>query len=348
MRQFICRFYILLLLIGCSPQRTTNHLSSTASALSIRKPIIGVLPNATVTLTPFLPDGSGDTIPTTTQFLNKEKPWGNFLGPAIWPPTEIPHPVGLLSQSADNVNILLLGDDKGEDESYRTDAVILLTLKPQRKMASIVSFPRDIYVYVPGWTMQRINVVMRRGGFELLATTFEYNFGVRPAYYARINFAVLKQVINDLGGIDIYLPQAMSDSVGGAPTRTVQAGMVHMDGEMVDWYLRARWESSDFDRTRRHQEILFAVFTKMISLEGLTHVNELYNNYIQNVDTNITIVTLSQWLSLAPSLQDSTRVEHFRIGEEHVISWTVPTSGSTVLLPNRKAIIEILKNAIEL
>ena len=343
----ICMIVSICLLINaCGETAKPRMIAQPPISANPVPLLIDVVINPTPSLTPFLPEGY--TFANIIQNTNEnQNPWGNYLPPSIWPPTEIPPPIGIYPLGKGNIPILLLGDDQRDDPSFRTDAIMLLTLKPAQGKASLVSFPRDIYVYVPGWTMQRINVVMERGGYELLATTFEYNFGVRPTYYARINFSVLKKIIDDLGGIDVQVPYTISDSVGGDPTRTIPAGLIHFDGDTADWYLRARWQSSDYDRTRRHQEILFAVFSKIISVQGLTKVNELYNTYIQNVDTNITLNEITQWLPLAPQLQQSNNIEHFKIGEQQVTPWNLPTSGSMVLLPKRDLVAEIMQRALQ-
>ncbi len=338
-------WFFLWAIASCSPPPKPRLIKEPPLAFEPRPELVAVPMNATATMTPFLPQGVIPQVAETVEAGNKS-PWGNYLPPSIWPPTEIPPPLSPLKIGEGNIPILLLGDDQRDDPTFRTDAIILLVLKPKQGRASMVSFPRDLYVYIPGWTMQRINIVMERGGFDLMATTFEYNFGVRPPYYARINFGVLKQIIDDLGGVDIYLSQAVSDSVGGDPTRTVPAGWVHMDGDLADWYVRARWLSSDFERTRRHKEVLFAVFNKIISVEGISKVPDLYQKYIQNVDTNITLSLLTQWLPLAASLRDSSQLETYHINEEHVTVWQIPTSGSWVLLPNRNLIVNLLQDAL--
>ncbi|MFQ5615056.1 MAG: LCP family protein, partial [Anaerolineales bacterium] len=74
-----------------------------------------------------------------------------------------------------------MGSDQRPGEGgFRTDTILLLTLNPGQGIVNITSFPRDLYVYIPGWTMQRINTAPQHGGFELMAATFGYNLGVHP------------------------------------------------------------------------------------------------------------------------------------------------------------------------
>jgi LCP family protein required for cell wall assembly len=306
-------------------------------------PIILAPSDATVTPTPFLPQGlSGSMALSNTAVPESSRPWGNFAGPSIWPPIEIPQPAPAIPQPSGQENILLLGDDKLDDPSFRTDAVMLLILKKNEGSASLISFPRDLYVYAPGWTMQRINVIMERGGFKLMAETFAYNFGVRPAYYAQVNLYTMGRIIDALNGIEVNVPVALKDPDYGID---IPAGSQHMDGKTAQLYSQARYTTSDFDRTRRQQEVLQALFLKMISLNGLASVPELYQTFQQDVKTNITLDDITRWLPLAASMKDFSRLERYTISEQQVIPWVVPTSGTDVLLPDRKAILTILQTA---
>jgi hypothetical protein len=187
-------WFFLWAIASCSPPPKPRLIKEPPLAFEPRPELVAVPMNATATMTPFLPQGVIPQVAETVEAGNKS-PWGNYLPPSIWPPTEIPPPLSPLKIGEGIYPILLLGDDQRDDPTFRTDAIILLVLKPKQGRASMVSFPRDLYVYIPGWTMQRINIVMERGGFDLMATTFEYNFGVRPPYYARINFGVLNKLL---------------------------------------------------------------------------------------------------------------------------------------------------------
>lgn len=319
--------------------------------------LVTVPPDATPTATPFQPPqvnneqtnltGPG-AIPTSETGTIISRPWGDFAGPTIWPPSEIPPPAPFIPQPSSQTNILLLGDDQQPGTSgYRTDSIMLLILKPDQKNASLISFPRDLYVYIPGWTMNRINVILARGGFDLMQDTFAYNFGIRPEYYIRINVWAFGDIIDSLGGVDVNVAVPMTDEVPGEGYHTVQAGLVHMDGATAEWYTRARYATSDFDRTRRHQEVLQALFLKMLSLDALQNIPELYNTYQDNVTTNLTLENITHWLPLATQLTDTSKVKQYLITHDDVSDWTVPTSGAMVLLPHRETILNKILEAVQ-
>jgi LCP family protein required for cell wall assembly len=253
-------------------------------------------------------------------------------------------PAAPLAQGG-RINILLLGSDQRPYEGgFRTDTIILLSLDPENGSASMVSFPRDLYVYIPGWTYQRINTAMGYGGFPLLAQTLAYNFGVTPNYYVMVNFWAFEQTIDSLGGIDVDVAQTLTDKRNGKYF-TVPAGSYHMDGETALWYVRSRYSTSDYDRTRRQQEAIRALFERILSLNGIERAPELYDIYVENVTTDLNWKVIAPLIPLAAQLSDTSRIHQYYIGASEVTPWTTP-GGAQVLLPRQDVIIYLLQQAL--
>ncbi len=318
--------------------------------------------NATPTATPFQPSAPTPTYiptnqPTPTVFIPPTaelpeivepvaKSWDDYPGPTVWPDIDIPAPTGILAQPEGQVTILLLGSDqRPSDGGLRTDTILLLTLNTKEGTVNITSFPRDLYVYIPGWTVQRINTAYGFGGFESLALTLEYNFGVHPDHYVMINFSSFKEVIDSLGGINVNVAAPLTDHRDAYGDYTVPAGIVTMDGETALWYVRARYTTSDFDRGRRQQEVLQAIFEKLLSLDAIERAPDLYDIYRQNVTTDMTFDQMAELAPLAVQLRDTSRIHHYFIGPETVMNW-VNYSGAQVLLPIRDAVLEVMKQAL--
>lgn len=293
------------------------------------------------------PEGAPTAAPTLVGVNpGAARTWEDYPGPTIWPDIDIPSPMGVLPHPSDQVNILLLGSDqRPNDGGFRTDTILLLTLTPSLGTANITSFPRDLYVYIPGWTVQRINTAMVYGKFDTLALTMEYNFGVTPDYYVLINLWSFKDVVDSLGGIDVNVAKALTDQRDGYGDYTVLPGIVHMDGETALWYVRARYTTSDFDRSRRQQEVILAGFERLLTLDGLTRAPQLYQLYKQNVTTNMSFDAMAQFLPLATQLRDMQGIHRFYIGPQQVYSW-VNTVGSQVLVPVRESVEEVMRQAL--
>jgi LCP family protein required for cell wall assembly len=308
-------------------------------------PTATYFPEGFAILTP-LPSPVWEIAPTLEITQSEVSAWGSYPGPTQWPDIEIPPPVGLLPQPAGQVNILLLGSDLRAGRSgYRTDSILLLTLNPAQGIASMTSFPRDLYVYIPGWTIQRLNAAQPHGGFNTTALTFEYNFGVRPDHYILIDMGAFPNVIDSLGGVDVNVAQTLTDHRDGVGDYTIYAGVVHMDGETALWYARSRATTNDFDRSRRQQEVLQACFDKLISLDGISRAPDLYNLYIQSVSTDMNFDQMTEFLPLAADLRDSSHIHRYTIGSEQVENY-INSNGAMVLLPNRDAILDIMRQVL--
>jgi LCP family protein required for cell wall assembly len=271
---------------------------------------------------------------------------GDFPGPSVSPSRPIPPPVGRFPQPKGQVNIVLLGSDQRYGRSgFRTDTILLLTLNPKDKSINITSFPRDLYVYIPGWTMQRINTALAHGGFETLAMTFEYNLGVRPDHFIMINFWSFKEVVDSLGGIDVNASQALSEYVPGRGWFNIPAGINHMDGDTALYYTRSRKSTSDFDRNRRQQEVITAIIDRLMSLYAISKVPELFKIYTENVTTDLKLVDVLPLVPIAANYNDPSLVQHYYIGRGQVTNWRTP-SGAAVLLPIRDSVLKIMMQAL--
>jgi LCP family protein required for cell wall assembly len=319
--------------------------------------------DATATVTPFQPIAPTPTfiftdIPTPQVKIKTIEPtpagvqpplaksWDDYPGPIVWPDIDIPAPTGLLEQPAGQTNILLLGSDqRPSDGGFRTDTIILVTLNTELGTVNITTFPRDLYVYIPGYTVQRINTAFAFGDFEGLALTFEYNFGVRPDHYVLINFWSFVDIVDSLGGINVNVERTFTDHRDGYGDYTVYAGNVSMDGQTVLWYVRARYTTSDFDRGRRQQEVLEAIGNKLLSLDALTRAPELYDIYRNNVTTDLGLEDIISMIPLAAKLADNTRIHRYAISPNEVYNWT-NYSGAMVLVPIREAVLEVMYQAL--
>jgi LCP family protein required for cell wall assembly len=339
-------FGILFLVLACSLPGLTGILPVNDVGNPDTQPlnIIAAL-DATVTPTPFQPFPPTPTyIPTAYPTLPPQQaPNQGGAGGSSFDDTS---PAGGIPNSEDYEHILLLGSDQRPyGGGFRTDTIILMSLNPEKGTASLISFPRDLYVYIPGWTYQRINTAHAHGGFPLLADTLGYNFGIRPEHYVMVNFWGFVEVIDSLGGIEVQVAKSLSDRRDGYGYYTVSPGTVHMDGETALWYVRSRYTTSDFDRNRRQQEVLQAIFERLLRLDIIGRASELYDIYIQNVATDLTLSEITPLLPLAARLADTSRIHQYYIGSGYVSSWVTP-GGAQVLLPKTDAIIGLLWEAL--
>ena len=318
--------------------------SAFSAAPKTRIALVEVQKGSTSTATAFQPLSATETyIPTDypTPIATTAPTPGNFKPSS--------HDTGAdpIDQPDNQINIMLLGSDqKYKGFIGRTDVIILLTINTEDQTVHVTSFPRDLYVYIPGWTEQRINTAFAHGGFNTLQKTLNHNFGFEPDYYILINLWAFEYIVNDLGGIDVYVPRTICDNKwGGGLDHCVYPGNYHFYGREALWYVRSRMTTNDFDRNYRQQLVLEAILKRLISLDTITKIPKLFNTYINNVTTNLDLGTIVSLTPTGLKLSDSSMINQYFINQKAVNSWVSPT-GAQVLLPNFKVIRSILKDAL--
>jgi LCP family protein required for cell wall assembly len=278
--------------------------------------------------------------------------------------TPIPPPVEALPLPGHGTGILLLGSDRRSGESFRTDTLIYLLIDPDQPSALMLSIPRDLYVYIPGFSMARVNTAWDLGatsgypggGFGLLADTLRYNLGLRADHYALVEMDGFRQLISDLGGIDVSVacpytdwrlkrPDLEPSDPASWVLYTQPAGIGHMDAELALWYARSRLKSTDFDRGRRQQEVLRAMLHAMLRVGAVQRLPGLYGDLTQIVMTDLSLDQLVALGPLAARLRTASIRSRF-IGQDEVTSWVVPESGAQVLLPRPDPIRRLLLQAL--
>ena len=288
--------------------------------------------------------------------------YGNPPSPA----TPIPPPSPQLGFDRAVVNILLLGSDRRpQSSSFRTDVLIVVSIHPKKGVVAMLSIPRDLYVYLPGYSMQRINTAFSLGetigypggGPALLADTIRYNLGIPIDHFARVEMDGFSRIVDTLGGVDVNVtcsyrdwrlkePYLDANVVQNWRLYTASAGVVHMDGDLALWYARSRRLSSDFDRSRRQQEVLRAIYRQVLSLHLIPQLPTLYSELSDALTTDIGLADL---LSLAPlsARIGSADIRSRFIGRDEVTSWRVPVSGAQVLVPNPESLQALVAEAFD-
>ncbi len=213
----------------------------------------------------------------------------------------------LIGEEEDRINILLLGmGGKGHDGAFLTDTIILASFKPSTKKVALVSIPRDLYVPIDGYGWKKINHANAYGeaqnpgqGAYLAMDVISQVTGQKIPYYIRIDFNNFKKLIDDLGGVEVYVSPGFTDTQypdgkHGITTITFKEGQQKLDGERALQYARSRHgnngQGSDFARSRRQMQIIMAVKDKILSPSILLNPSKLinlYNNLSANIQTNL-------------------------------------------------------------
>jgi LCP family protein required for cell wall assembly len=248
------------------------------------------------------------------------------------------------------VNILVLGSDWRANSGFRTDVVLLVSIFTRENKVNLISFPRDLWVEIPNLQEERINTAMGYGGFPLLASTFERNFAIHIDHYMMTDFSGFQGIVDALGGIEIDAQINMSDRCD-LPNAydgwcSVGPGTVQLDGPTALWYVRSRKFSSDFDRTRRAQEVLIGLFHRLMSLDAFAQAPEIYNLLINSVETDMDLNDFLEIVNVAPAvISDSSRINRYAITLDEVLPYTTD-AGAYILIPNYDAIWQVIQKAV--
>jgi polyisoprenyl-teichoic acid--peptidoglycan teichoic acid transferase len=221
----------------------------------------------------------------------------------------------LKGESQDRINILLLGmGGKNHDGGYLTDTIMLVSLKPSTKEVAMMSIPRDMMIMVEGMGWQKVNAVnalaerkKNNSGGEAISQAISDVLDMPIHYYFRIDFSGFINIIDHLGGVDVYVDNTLSDyryPISGREDYEdyyaryehlyIEKGWQKMDGTLALKYARSRHalgaEGSDFARAKRQQKIIQAVKDKLLSADNLLKpamitsiISELNDNLLFNL-----------------------------------------------------------------
>ncbi|MBI5413393.1 LCP family protein [Candidatus Peregrinibacteria bacterium] len=219
-----------------------------------------------------------------------------------------------LAVDAENhTNILMLGvGGEGHEGKDLTDTIILASLDHNNNSAAFFSVPRDLYTET-SIGESRINRLYEKGklkwdsaqGLDFVRQTVEEMFALPIQYAVKVDFEAFEKVVDAAGGIDVYVAETINDPMYPKgetfeyETFFLPQGNQHLNGSTALKYVRSRKTSSDFDRSKRQQQVLIALKNKAESesLFGKKRlIQQLYSSLRDHVETNI---SLREMLSLA-------------------------------------------------
>lgn len=295
---------------------------------------------------------------------------------------------------SDRINILVLGlrgENDVENGGLLTDSMMLLSIKKSTGQVALISIPRDLYVMMPGETdKEKINFAYAlgfekrqgaAGGLLYSKIAVSRVTGLNITYAVSVNFDAFKEMVDILGGIDVYLDKPFVEDQqwvkGGdagpssaffiqtvtATTSSstviksqkwvfeIPAGTTHLDGNTALYFTRARYSSNDFDRALRQQQVVLAIKNKTLSLGVLTNpvkIYQLLGSLGRNVRTDIGFNDLQNLSGFVQGINDKNIIHRsFDISPDGLLYQTTSQDGAYILLPvgdNFSKVQEACKN----
>jgi len=178
----------------------------------------------------------------------------------------------------------------------------LTVIDRETREVGVLAMPRDLYVSIPGHPPERLNTVdflghytkYPGGGPALLDRTLRQNFGFGFDRFIRVDFTGFVELIDIVGGIDVEVDCPFEErfadpEVPGGRLLKLEAGQQHLDGHTALMYVRSRLSTSDLDRSRRQFKVLMALREKLLQLDTLLLIPQLWNNYRVTVQTDLSL-----------------------------------------------------------
>lgn len=239
------------------------------------------------------------------------------------------NPNKLKGEGDGRINILLMGmGGAGHDAPDLTDTMIVASIDPVNKTASLLSIPRDLWVNIPNNGDMKINAAYETGKYKYLGKidnsntnknavkagltmadqTVEDVTGITIHYNVVVDFQAFRQAIDTVDGVNINVPDQLYDPTmaweNGWNPVLAKAGPQTFNGKHALLYVRSRETSSDFARSQRQRAVLLALKDKVVTLGTLSNplkISGLMNDFGDNIHTDL---SLSDTVSLYKIFKD--------------------------------------------
>lgn len=218
-----------------------------------------------------------------------------------------------------SLNIIVSGVASNSYLYGLADAIRIARVDFQTQEITVLALPRDIWVEIPGLadngiTAGKLNQAYFYGtegmgyytgsgyGSGLLAETLLYNYGFRADRYVAVNLNSFRQIVDAIGGIDVYLSQPVYEKKFEEPKLYLSAGSHHLNGKQAEMLARHRITIGDLGRINHQTIILKAVAAKMLTPSGVAALPTLIDQLRNNVNTDLSPADISQLVCLAAML----------------------------------------------
>ena len=201
-----------------------------------------------------------------------------------------------LIKDKDDITFLLMGVDSYDvkkSSGTRTDTMIVCKVNKSTGKISMLSIPRDTKAIIRGRkNEEKINHAHAYGGPDLAVKAVKDLLGIDLEYYVKVDYKIVKEFVDIIGGVEIDVPMDMkySDPVADPPLYIdLKAGLQVLDGDKALQFLRFRkgYSDQDLGRIRAQQQFIKATIKQTLKVENIGKIPQLIKTYYNNVETNI-------------------------------------------------------------
>ncbi|MEC8678038.1 MAG: LCP family protein [Candidatus Margulisiibacteriota bacterium] len=218
------------------------------------------------------------------------------------------------NQSNIGLNILVVGTDN-VDGTQRSDAISVIHVNNNLTDIRALSIPRDTRVNIEGYGPSKLNHAYAYGGISLLKRTISEFLSIPIDHYVIINAAGLKQIVDEVGGINIHIdsPMVYDDYAGNLHINFAQ-GNHQLNGEDLVKFIRFRNDSQgDIGRIRRQQQVIEQLYDQLFKFESIALSPKLLKLFLSSFKTDISFLKASRWVNTFFKVKDNANVSFFTV-----------------------------------
>ena len=193
----------------------------------------------------------------------------------------------------ERLNVLVMGVDTREADpaTRNTDTMLVLSLDPVNRTASMLSIPRDVYIDKPGTFQGKINGALAFGGPDLVRKIVDDLLGIRVHAYVLVNFDAFNRIVDGLGGVVVDARRPVRDEYYPTPDFGIErvnilVGPQLMHGNLALTYARSRHDTNDYSRARRQQEVVAALRARLGQSDALRTLPTLVDSVGTTLETD--------------------------------------------------------------
>jgi len=214
----------------------------------------------------------------------------------------------------------------------QSDTILLIRFDPNNNTITSLSIPRDTQVHLPNVGLAKINAANYVGGAVMSAQTVSSLLNhVTIDRYVRLNVAGFAQLIDALGGVDVFVPMDMQYQDDSQHLYiNLKKGMQTLDGKKAIQFMRFRQDGlGDIGRVQRQQMLLRALAEQKLNWETVQKVPQILEVIKQNLDTNLSIEEMLALIGFASNI-DRQQMQmlmlpgRFSTPDEYALSYWIP------------------------
>lgn len=234
--------------------------------------------------------------------------------------TQDPDELNITTNQYDSVkNIALLGiDSRKDNDSGRSDAILVLTIDKEHNKIKLTSIARDSYVEIDGKGNDKITHAYAFGKSTLAVKTLNKNYDLEITDYVTVNFFEFSRIIDYIGGVEVEVDEKEKDHLNsyiipklrktGLECDSIsKTGKQRLTGTQALCYSRIRKIDGDIERGNRQKEVLEAMFTEVkdTSITNLPTVAEMVLKECQTSLSTDDIMGLGIWaITSKPTIEN--------------------------------------------